>query len=153
MFYFSDLEILEIHQKINNQQGSNTAPDKLNISKQKQPNQNEPPTSENRKTTQPNKTEQTLSQEHKINLENVKRIMNSEKNNLPSLRNIEWRTLKIEMNKIDQVLTYISTNNITELNELIYAGTKISLESPQNAWKKSKPGWEIQLEMQIKNLW
>ena len=49
--------------------------------------------------------------------------MYNEMNNLPSLRNIEWRTLKIETNKIDQVLTYISTN-IIELNELIYAGAK-----------------------------
>ena len=27
--------------------------------------------------------------------------------------------------KINQVLTYISTNNITELNELIYGGAKL----------------------------
>ena len=59
---------------------------------------------------------QTLSQEQKLNLENLKRIMNSEKTTLPSLRNIEWRT---ETNKVNQLLTYISTNNITELNELI----------------------------------
>ena len=48
--------------------------------------------------------------------------MNSEKTNLPSLRNIEWKTLKTEMNKTNQILPYISTNNITELNDLIYAG-------------------------------
>ena len=35
--------------------------------------------------TQPNKLEQTLSQEEKINLENFKRIMNTEKTTLPSL--------------------------------------------------------------------
>ena len=45
--------------------------------------------------------------------------MNSEKTTLPSLRNLEWRTVKTETNKINQVLTYISTNNITKLNELI----------------------------------
>ena len=62
--------------------------------------------------------------------------MNSEKTNLPSLRNIEWRTLEIETNKINQILPYISTNNITELNELIYAGRKLvwrKLGSPQKA--------------------
>ena len=58
-----------------------------------------------------------------MNQENVKRIMNGEKTTLPSLRNIEWRTLKI-----NQVLPYISTNNITELNKLIYAGAKLVLE-------------------------
>ena len=75
---------------------------------------------------------------------------------LPSLRNIEWKALKIETNKINQVLPYISTNNITELNELIYAGAnlvceKIDIPSKSNK-KKSKPGWENQVEMQIINL-
>ena len=32
------------------------------------------------------------------------------------------------MNKINQVLPYISTNNITELNELIYEGVKLVCE-------------------------
>ena len=51
--------------------------------------------------------------------------MNSEKITLPSLRNIEWRTVKTETNKINQVLPYISKNNITELNKLIYARAKL----------------------------
>ena len=62
----------------------------------------------------PNNPEQTLSQEQKLNLENLKRMLNSEKTTLPSLRNIKWRTVKTETNKLNQVLTYISTNNITE---------------------------------------
>ena len=41
-------------------------------------------------------------------------MMNNEKTTLPSLRNIEWRTVKAEINKVNQVLPYISTNNITE---------------------------------------
>ena len=49
--WFSDLEIIEIHQKINNQLSNNTEPDTSNINKQKQPNQNEPPTSENENST------------------------------------------------------------------------------------------------------
>ena len=60
------------------------------------------------------------------------------------------------MNKINQILPYISTNNITELNELIYAGAKLVCEKigiPSISMKKqSKPGWEIRLETQIKNL-
>ena len=35
------------------------------------------------------KQEETLSQEQKVNVENVKRIMSSEKTILPALRNIE----------------------------------------------------------------
>ena len=82
--------------------------------------------------------------------------MNSEKTTLLSLRNIEWRIVKAEKNKVNQLLTYISTNNITELNELIYAGAKLVFEKmriPSKSRKeKLKPGWEFRLETQIKNL-
>ena len=72
--------------------------------------------------------------------------MNSEKTTLPSFRNIEWRTVKTETNKINQVLPYISTNIITELSDLIYAGVKLVCEKigiPSKSTKKElKPGWE-----------
>ena len=94
--WFSDLEILEIleiYQKIHNEQDSNTLPDISSINKQKQPHRNEPPTSENGNTTQlnnaqPKNPEQTLTQEQKVNLENLKRIMNSEKTNSDDVENI-----------------------------------------------------------------
>ena len=50
--------------------------------------------------------------------------MSIEKTTLPPLRKIEWKIVKTEMNKINQELPYISTNNITELNNLIYAGAR-----------------------------
>ena len=112
---------------------NNTLPGTSNINKQKQPIQNEPPTSENGNPIQPNTTQQnnlelTLTQKQKLIQRNLKKILNSEKTTLPSLRNIEWRIVKAEANKMNQVLTYISTNNITELNELIYAGAKLVCE-------------------------
>ena len=64
--------------------------------------------------------------------------MSSENAILPSLRNIEWKTLKIETNKINHILPYIPTNNITELNELIYEGAKISL---WENWDPLKKAW------------
>ena len=74
----------------------------------------------------------------------------------PTLRNIEWKALKIETNKINRILPYIPTNNITELNELIYAGANLVCENigiPSKSTKKQqKPGWEIRLESQIKIL-
>ena len=143
--WFSDFEILEIHQKTN-KQDNNTVPDTSRIIKQKQLNSNELPTSENGNTTQPNNKQpnnpkETLSQELKVNLENVKRIMNSKKTTLLSLRNIEWRPVKTETNKINQVLPYISTNNITGLNEVIYAGAKLvceKIEMPSKSTKKNQ---------------
>ena len=145
--WFSELKIIEIHQKINDQERrNNTLPGTSNINKQKQPIQNEPPTSENGNTTQPNTAQQnnpgqTLTQEQKLILRNLKRILNSEKTTLPSLRNIEWRIVKAETNKENQILTCISTNNITGLNELIYAGAKLLCEKigiPQKSRKKSQ---------------
>ena len=64
---------------------------------------------ENENTTLPNDTlpnnhEETLSQEQKTNPENVKKIISSEKTTLHSLRNIEWKTLMIETNKMNQKL-------------------------------------------------
>ena len=70
--WFFDLEILEIDQKINNEQDSNIILDTPSINKQKQFNQNKPPTLENRNNTQPNNTEQTRTQEQNVNLENLK---------------------------------------------------------------------------------
>ena len=118
---------------MNNEQDNNTVPGTSRIIQQKQPNRNEPPTSENGNTTQPNNAQpnnpkETLSQEQKVNPENLKKIMNSEKTTLPSLRNIEWVTVKTETNKINQVLYYISTNNITEINGQMYAGAKLVCE-------------------------
>ena len=76
--WFSDLKIIEIQQKINDQHGNNTLPDPSNINKQKQPNRNELPTSENGNPTQPNTAQpnnpkQTLTQEQKLNRENLKK--------------------------------------------------------------------------------
>ena len=155
---FSEPEINEIHQKINDQERRTTLPDTSNINKQKQPIQNEP-TSENGNPTQPNTTQQNnleLTQEQQLILKNLKRILNSENTTLPSLRNIEWWIVKAETNKVNQVLTYIPTNNITELNELIYAGAKLVCENigipSKNMKEKSKSGWEFRLETQIENL-
>ena len=57
-------------------------------------------------------------------------------------------------NKINHILPYIPSNNITELIELIYAGAKLVCEKigiPSKSTKKqSKPVWDIRVETQIK---
>ena len=50
----------------------------------------------------------------------------------------------MEMEKINQVQTYILTNNITELNELIYAGAKSvgeKIRFPSKRKKKKIKTW------------
>ena len=46
------------------------------------------------------------------------------KTTLPSLRNQDWKIIKAETEKVKELSTHIPTNNITKLNELIYAGAK-----------------------------
>ena len=58
-------------------------------------------------------------------LENLKRIMSEKNTRLPSIRNIDWKTVKAETEKISELITHISAKNTTELNELIYAGAKL----------------------------
>ena len=57
---------------------------------------------------------------------------------------------------MNESFTHISTNNITKLNWLIYAGAKLVNEKidvlQKNTNRNSKPGWEITLEIQIRNL-
>ena len=54
--------------------------------------------------------------------------------------------------KINELLTYISTNNITAYNELIYAGAKLVFDKigvPLKSMdRNSKPGWLIGQETQ-----
>ena len=51
--------------------------------------------------------------------------MTEKKTTLPSLRKEDWKKVKVETEKINKLLIYISTDNITELNELIYAEAKL----------------------------
>ena len=77
--------------------------------------------------------------------------MNGEKTALPSLRNIEWRTVETETNKMNQVLPYISTNNITELNELTYAGAKLICKKIGISSKSTKKKIKSRVENSIGN--
>ncbi len=46
--------------------------------------------------------------------------------------------IKIETNKINHILPYIPTNNITELNELTYVGAKLVYEKIGISSKRTK---------------
>ena len=65
--------------------------------------------------------------------------------------------LKVETEKVNKVLQYIPTDNITELSELIYTGVKLVCNKIgillRNPNRNTNPGWKINLEGQIKKLW
>ena len=50
--------------------------------------------------------------------------MKEQKTTLPSFKNIEWKTIKMEMEKIKSSTNTYTNKNITKLNELIYVGAK-----------------------------
>ena len=83
----------------------------LNTEKPETPNQ----TLHNNDSYTANTQTQTLTPEEKTNnAETIKRIMSEKKTTLSSLRNQDWRTVKSETEKVNDFLTNIPTNNITE---------------------------------------
>ena len=64
--------------------------------------------------------------------------------------------MKSETEKVNNLLTNIPINDITELNDLIYAGAKLVCEkigAPlKTTDRKLKPGWELKLDSEIKRL-
>ena len=103
-----------------------------------------------------NKTQNKHYPKNKSKYRKFKKNYEQWKTTLPSFRNREGRTVKTETNKINHLLPFKSTSNITELNELIFAGVKLVSEKkgiPSKITKKeSKPGWVIRLKTNIKNL-
>ena len=75
----------------------------------------------NRNKTHPNAIKETLIQEEKRNEEILKRNMSEKNTTTPSLRNQDGKKINVETEKINKSLTDISTDNISELNELMYA--------------------------------
>ena len=53
-----------------------------------------------------------MTEEEKTNVDTIKRVVSEKKTNLPSLRNQDWRTVKSKTEKVNDLLTNISTNDI-----------------------------------------
>ena len=90
-----------------------------------------------------------------MNVDTIRRIMSENKTTLPSFRNQDWRTVKFKTEKVNDLLTNIPTNVITELDDLIYANLLVSekIGVPlKTTDRKSKPKWELRREPQIKRL-
>ena len=67
-----------------------------------------------------------LTQEDRTNVELIKKKnMMKQKTTLPSLRNQDWKEFKLVIEKVNKELQLILTDNISELNELIYTGAKL----------------------------
>ena len=66
---------------------------------------------------------------------------------LPSLRHQNMKKVLVETEKVNKYCNISQVDNITELNELIYARTKLVNNkiciSLRNANINTKPGWEM----------
>ena len=75
--------------------------------------------------TEPSTPTSIFTQEERKNVELIRKITNEAEDLITILRNQDWKKDKIDTEKIKRLLKYLPTNNITELNELIYAGVKL----------------------------
>lgn len=81
---------------------------------------------------------------------------NKEKRRVPNLRTDNKQKLRLEVEKVNNLLEKINSPDITTTNNLIYAGAVVVTERLGVKWKQSKnpkePAWKNRLEKQIKLL-
>ena len=89
-------------------------------------------------------------------LEKMHNVLSKEtRERLPPLRGIEKHRLSEATGKVDEVMNKIEVGNITELNDLVYAGAMVITEMLRvNDRKISgiEPWWKWRIEAQVKQL-
>ena len=89
-------------------------------------------------------------------LEKMHNVLSKEtRERLPPLRGIEKHRLSEATGKVDEVMNKIEVGNITELNDLVYAGAMVITEMLRvNNRKISgiEPWWKWRIEAQVKQL-
>ena len=147
--WFSQLEILEIHQQIK-RESSQQDPNEIihTPNTEKQSNRTEPQSNNNRNTRHLN-TEKDEHKKKKMNVEDIKRIMSKKTTTLPSLRNQDKKILKTETEKktnYEHTSQRTTSRNNAEL-KLVRDKIGVLLK---NTNRNSKSGWEIWMETQAK---
>ena len=89
-------------------------------------------------------------------LEKMRNVLSKEtRERLLPLRGIEKHRLLEATRKVDEVMHKIEVANITELNDLVYAGAVVVTEMLQIKSRKStvmEPWWKRRMEAQVKQL-
>ena len=110
---------------------------------------------------------QESTEEERVQLNKIRQWMEAdgERARIPTLKAYNQKKLKEKTKNVNEILRLIPTNNITETNNLAYAGAKLVVElmeirtptipndqSPnQPPWKKQPP-WKRRLDNQVKEL-
>ena len=101
--------------------------------------------------------ESGLSDEEKGLIDRLKNIStSSQRERLPSLRGVEKGRLQSAVRKVDMLLGKMKTNNITDTNNLIYAGAVLvrellGLKKP-NRNARREPWWKRRLAGRVKEM-
>ena len=113
--------------------------------------------SENEEIDNSNESNVNVNEEEKILIKRLKDILsNNERERLRSLRGVEKGRLQSVVQKVDTVHGKMKTDNITDTNNVIYAGAVLAQEllglrkTYQNA--KREPWWKRRLEGRVKEL-
>ena len=86
--------------------------------------------------------------------------LGSERTRIPSLKSYNQKKLKEKTKEVNDILRLIHTNNITETNNLGYAGARLGVELteikiPQNdpnKWQSNQRPWKRRMEKQLTEL-
>ena len=86
--------------------------------------------------------------------------LGSERTKIPSLKSYNQEKLKEKTKEVNDILRLIHTNNITDTNNLVYAGAGLvvklmEIKIPQNDPSKRQPNqppWKTRLEKQLTEL-
>ena len=89
-------------------------------------------------------------------LEKMRNVLSKEtRERLPPLRGIEKHRLLEATRKVDEVMNKIEVGNITEMNDLVYAGAVLVTEMLGVKNRKGtgmEPWWKRRMEAQVKQL-
>ena len=154
--WFSDIELDEIKRNLQRNDTSDTSQTEVEI------NEHTPGHDESIGSYSPNEWSTTFSETF---LEPEKEIANriitimdsNEWDRISMTRNMNKKQVMTEVNKINQILGKIITNDITATNRLIYAGAVVvtellGLKRKKRGNPKGEPKWKRRLELQLKDL-
>ena len=102
-------------------------------------------------------TEGDLSEEHRVIVEQLKRIMVEGRTGYGIMfKKVNKKVLKVQTDRINELINYLNNKSITETNDLIRAGSvwvagRIGLKKAEHK-KKNEPRWKRRIEGDIKRL-
>ena len=80
----------------------------------------------------------SLTDEEKAQINRLDEILNEERKNLPSMREFDKNKLNIEVQNVNKLLKNIKIDDITKINDLIYAGAVFVAEKLNMFKEKAK---------------